>query len=325
MSSDAVTAAYDHVGAHRIDFAVAMLETAGDHGDAVALAELAAWYLRGDLVPRDLARARAVLRRAVAIGHVDAALREAALTANGTGSPADWPSAVSLLRHAAKRDPLAGQHLALLNTMDLSPEGYPVALPRVDLLSDRPIILRVRNALSPAECQHVANVAYADLMPAVVIDPNSGRQMTNPIRTSHGAAIGPAQEDLVIGALNRRLAALTKTPVENGEPLQVLRYMPGQQYRLHSDAIVGATNQRTVTAIAYLNDGFAGGETDFPALGIRVQPRAGDVLIFHNTAPDGQAESATRHAGLPVTQGVKWIATRWIRARRYDAWNPPRP
>jgi len=318
--SDPVKSAYDHAAADRPGDAVAMLEAAGEQGDAVALAELATWYLRGDIVPRDLVRARAALRRAVVIGHVDAALREIAFAANGTGGARDWPGAISLLRQAAKNDPVAAQHLALLDKMRIDGLGNPLALPRAESLSQSPTILRFPGALSEAERMHIAGVAHADLQPAVVVDPNSGVNVAHPIRSSFGTALGPAQEDLVIIALNRRIAAMTGTAVENGEPLQVLRYTPGQQYRLHSDALPGAANQRTVTAIAYLNDGFGGGETDFPAIGVRVRPRAGDVLVFHNTLPDGRADPGARHAGLPVTSGAKWIATRWIRAQAYNAW-----
>lgn len=320
MSSDPVKTAYDQAGAGRPDAAVATLEAAGAQGDAVALAELAMWHLRGDLIPRDLAKARAVLRRTVAIGHDDAALREVAFTANGTGGTPDWSGALALLRHAAANDPLAKQHLALLDAMRIDANGDPLTLPPAETLSKSPVIQRFPGVFTSAERQHIADIALADLQPAVVVDPNSGQAVAHPIRSSYGTAIGPAQEDLVVVALNRRIAALTGTAVENGEPLQVLRYTPGQQYRLHSDALPGAANRRTVTAIAYLNDGFGGGETDFPAVGVRVRPRAGDLLVFHNTLPDGRMDPGARHAGLPVTSGVKWIATRWIRNRAYNAW-----
>jgi prolyl 4-hydroxylase len=322
MSSDPVKSAYDHAAQGRLTDAVGLLDEAGEQGNAVALAELAMWYLRGNLVPRDLRRARAVLRRTVTIGHVDAALLEAALTANGTGGTSNWPEATSLLRRAAEGDSVAAQHLALLDAMPLDADGYPIELPPREVLSNSPAIYRFANAISQPECLHLAGAAHANLEPAVVIDPNTGQSMAHPIRNSYGTAIGPAQEDLVVAALNRRIAAMTGTALNNGEPLQVLRYTPGQQYRLHSDALAGTANQRVITAIAYLNQGFGGGETDFPAIGVRVQPRAGDLLVFHNALPDGRMDPRTRHAGLPVTSGVKWIATRWIRAASYDPWNP---
>lgn len=304
----------------RVGEAVTVLEAAGARGDPSAPAELAAWYLRGDVVPRDLVRARIALRRAVDIGHVDAALLEVALVANGTGGRQDWAGARRLLDKAAIGDPLAAEHAALLAAMRLDDGGYPIEVPRLEILSRYPFVARAAGALSRAECLHVAGVAHALLEPAVVVDPVTGRPIAHPVRSSYSAAIGPAQETLPIAALTRRLAAITETALVNGEPLQVLRYTPGQEYKVHSDTLPGVSNQRCVTAIAYLNDGFTGGETMFPALDLRVRPRAGDLLLFHNAAPNGRAIPEARHAGLPVVAGTKWIATRWIRAEPYDPW-----
>lgn len=320
MSTNSVKAAYDHIAAGRPAEAVALLEKAGGGGDATAWAELATWYLRGDLIRRDLFLARAALRRAVTVGHVDAALLEVALVANGTGGAEDWPMAVNLLRKAAENDPVAARQRALLSEMLIDDRGYPMAAPTPEILSNTPFVARYSKSFSQAECLHVAGIVHGDLQPGVVVDPKTGRHIQHPIRNSYGATIGPAQEDLVVSALNRRLATLTNTELSNGEPLQVLRYSPGQQYHLHSDALSGMANQRSTTAITYLNEGFSGGETDFPEIGVRVQPRAGDTLVFHNVLADGTADRRVRHAGLPVTNGVKWIATRWIRIAAYDPW-----
>jgi hypothetical protein len=42
-------------------------------------------------------------------------------------------------------------------------------------------------------------------------------------------------------------------------------------------------------------------------------------VIFDNLAPDGQPDPRTLHAGLPVREGEKWLATLWLRERRYRA------
>jgi len=300
--------------------AIAAFEKAGQLGDASAMAELATWLLRGDLIPRDLSRARIALRRAVEIGHVDAALLEVALTANGTGGPCNWHSALGLLETAAKTDPVARQHIEIIHAMNLGSDGYPRRLPPAEVLSQSPYVVRFRGAVTPAECLHIAGVGHPLLEPCVVVDPVTHRPIAHPIRTSFSATIGPAQETLPVAALNRRFAALTQTPLQNGEPLQILKYATGQEYKLHSDALPGATNQRTVTAIAYLNDGFGGGETDFPLANLRIIPRAGDIIAFTSTGVDGALDLLSRHAGLPVTGGIKWIATRWIRQAEFNAW-----
>ena len=143
----------------------------------------------------------------------------------------------------------------------------------------------------------------------------------DPIRTSHGAAFLPHDADLVIQRINLRLANTTRTDVGQGEALYVMRYTAGQQYRPHHDALPGLNTQRTVTAIAYLNDGYEGGATDFPDLSISVRGEPGDILIFQNTDPEGRAHPLMRHAGQPVTRGEKWIATRWIRGGQHDPYD----
>ncbi|MEP9359487.1 2OG-Fe(II) oxygenase [Sphingomonas sp. KR3-1] len=317
----AIETAYRKVSAGQPAEGQAMLEAAGRAGDASALAELAVWHLAGSIVPRDLPAARALLKRAVAIGHVDAALMEIALTANGSGGAPDWPAALALLRQAAPGDPLAAEHLALLNAMALGPDGAPTRLPQSEQLHDHPAIRRFPGFCTPAEAAHIASLVANTLEPATVFDPASGKMIAHPIRASDNAPIGPTVESLVVQAINRRIAAATGSQVSQGEPLTVLRYAPGQQYRPHLDTLPGTpANQRIRTAILYLSQGYRGGETQFPLLGITVAAQGGDLLVFDNVMADGSPEPRSRHAGLPVQAGAKWIATRWIRQAPIDPW-----
>lgn len=320
MSNDPVQSAAQLVASGKVQDAAILLAAAGKQGSAPALVELAVWHLRGSPVRRDLAAARSLLRRAVAIGHVDAALMEIALTANGSGAPADWRGAVTLLEAAARADPLAAQQLALLRQMGLGADGQISALPQPEVLHKGPRIARYSGFCTAEQAGHIASLILHTLQPSVVVDPRTGRMTPHPIRTSDNAAIGPTQESLVVQAINRRIAAATGTDAGQGEALTVLRYAPGQQYRPHLDALPNTANQRILTAILYLNDGYVGGETEFPLLGIKVKARVGDLLVFENVGSDGSADPKARHAGLPVTQGVKWIATRWIRARPISLW-----
>lgn len=302
--------------------ALETLEVACARGDRDALFELAVWKLTGKAGARDLAAAKALLGRAATAGHADAGLMAIAMTANGSGGPSDWAGAVALLRDAAERDAQAAAQAALLDLMKLSPLGTPLRTPALRTLSTDPLIALVQGFLSPHESVYLAHVGNALLAPATVFDPATGRQIEHPIRTSHAGSIGPLREDLVVRAINARIAAISQTNIANGEPLMVLRYTPGQQYRLHSDVIHGAGNQRVRTVLIYLSDGYEGGETEFPDLDLRVRGNVGDALIFDNVDAAGQPHRLAKHAGLPVTAGVKWLATRWIRADPFDAWNP---
>jgi prolyl 4-hydroxylase len=124
-------------------------------------------------------------------------------------------------------------------------------------------------------------------------------------------------ESPAIHAINQRLATVSDTPVANGEPLQILRYSPGQEYRAHHDALPHTDNQRILTMLVYLNDGFEGGETKFLKTGLSVKGDIGDALLFRNADKQGRPDPNALHAGLPVRAGQKLIASRWIHEKRF--------
>ena len=296
--------------------AVDMLQRAEQAGDSGAARQLAVWCLSGRWFRRDLAASRALFGRAAALGDGDAAAVYRAFVANGTGGNADWQAAIVLLGEAAAHDPAAADELRLISAMDIAEDGSPQAVPAGSPLSDQAEVVHFPAFLTAAECAYLMAAATPLLEPNVVVDPRSGQLVPHPIRTSSGAAFPLANEKPAIHALNRRIAAASATDVRAGEPLQVLRYAPGEQYRPHMDALPGVTaaQQRVLTFLVYLNEDYEGGETDFPRLGVRIKGRAGDALMFRNASADGRADERMIHAGLPVGRGVKHLASRWIRA-----------
>jgi prolyl 4-hydroxylase len=324
MQKDFVAAADAMLATGRKAEAIALIARATTEGDVNAPFQLAIWLLAGAVLPRDLPQARKMLRLAVERGHKEARLIEIALVANGTGAAPDWQQAIRLLNTAcAANDQNALQIVELLSAMNLTESGEPRAVPALQpLVSDGSIRL-APGLLSAAECAHLAHSAADLLAPAVVADPRTGRMVPHPIRTSDAATISPVREDPVIRAINARIASISGTKIEQGEALTILRYKPGQQFRLHSDVLPNVGNQRIVTVLVYLNDGFEGGETLFPEHGLIIRPKAGDAVIFDNATPDQKPIAASCHAGAPVISGVKWLATRWIRARSFDVWQGP--
>ena len=323
MIHDPVAQADRLLAAGRVRDAVMLIEQAGHSGNVDAVFRHATWKLAGTPVPRDLPGARALLRQATSLGNPDAALVEIALTANGSGAPADWAGARALLDAAAGTDQVAADQLTLLDAMALTKDGAPIDPPRAQRIGENPDVRHIARLFTQEECLHIAQCAADMLQPATVADPRTGRNVANPVRTSDGAVIGPTRETLVVQALNRRLAAVTGTDWRQGEALSVLRYQPGQQFRPHVDALPVTSNQRLRTVLVYLNEGFAGGATYFVNNALRVTPRTGDAIIFDNVRADGSIDPATQHAGEPVTAGVKWLATRWIRARPFSVWTGP--
>lgn len=295
--------------------AVASVEAAADGGDSEALLALAHWRLFGLYGACDPALAQSLFAKAGAAGSDEALRTLAYLVGNGTGSAADPERAREMLAAIAARDRVAAGQLAFLDGM---PSESGVEELTVETLSADPPVRLLRALLRPLECAYLIERAAPLLAPSSILDP-SGRAMPHPVRTSSGMNFGPTEEDPVVHRLNRRIAAASGTDVECGEPLHILRYVPGQEFRPHVDALAGADNQRAWTMLVYLNAGYSGGETRFDLLGITTKGEAGDALLFRNAIPGAGADPRMRHAGLPVTEGVKWLASRWIRERPYDA------
>jgi prolyl 4-hydroxylase len=296
--------------------AAGVLQQAEQSGDPLAARELALWLLAGQLLRRNLAASRAMFERAAALGDSYSASVTRAFIAGGVGGPADWPRACALLRDAAARDQDAAAQLNLIEAMSLSADGQPVGDFRSEPLNEQPEVRRFPNFFSAAECAYLIEVAEPLLRPSVVVDPATGQLVPNPVRTSSGVGFPFADENPAIHALNRRIAAASGIDVRCGEPLQVLRYAPGERYHEHNDALPGVApnQQRVLTFLVYLDDDYDGGETAFPKLGLSVKGRAGDGLLFRNATADGAIDPLAVHAGLPVTRGAKHVASRWIRA-----------
>ena len=304
--------------------AFALLNRASAAGDALAAATLAEWRLTGHPIRRDLAEARRLYGVAADLGLADAQSIHIALLANGAGgSGRRWPEALTRLGQLARRDVLARNQFTLLKAMALDAEGEPLNLPSSEQVNSAPRIARFAGVLSPAECRYLVNRALPQLQPAVVIHPQSGQPMRDPVRVASTASFPFVDEDPVIHAINRRIAALTGTTYEQGEPLQVLCYTPGEEYKLHSDALPPGQNQRVATFLAWLTTDFADGETEFPRIGLRYRGGLGDGLHFMNVLKDGRPDPDAWHAGLPVTRGRKLLLSKWIRERPLDLSGPP--
>lgn len=305
--------AFSLVSAGRAPDAVRMLGRLADAGDGPACYQLAEWRREGELVPRDLAQARDLYLRAGQAGLVEAARRFLAFVTVGVGGPRDWALSLRILADLAPIDLAAARQLSLVQTMRLTPQGDPVSVPFGETLSESPRLVRFAGLFSDAECRYLAEAAEPLFEPAMTVEEHTGRQFRNPIRTSDTAVFPWVGENPAVHALNRRIAAASGTDPAQGEPLQVLRYREGQEYKPHIDAIPGLANQRIFTVLVYLNDDFEGGETDFLTAGFRVEPRRGDGLLFYNVDAEGRPDQSLLHAGLPVRRGVKLLASRWIR------------
>ena len=202
----------------------------------------------------------------------------------------------------------------------------PDATVRIASRLHKPDIVVLENLLRADECAALIAYASRELQPSTIVEPGSGSLSTIAERSSEGALFQRGATSLLT-TIEHRIAALLQWPVENGEGIQVLHYRPGGEYRPHFDYFAptdpGSTQhtrtggQRVATLIMYLNDVEAGGATIFPNLGLEVTPRRGSAVYSSYCNSQGQLDPATLHGGAPVVAGEKWIATKWLRQKRY--------
>jgi len=292
--------------------AMMALAEAGDTDAQFKASELT---LRGLAGPVDLDQAERWMAKAAAQGHVEAQRAAAYFTAAGVGCRANPAKARSMLEAIAADDRFVAVQLAFLDHVQC---GQRLATADRRLISADPHIELIVGLFSAAECRYLQLLAAPWLEPAMIYA-TTGEGMRDPHRDSDNMVIAPMTEDLVVQAINRCIAAASGTDVTWGEPLHILRYAPGQQYRPHHDAhaFSPVEKRRIATALLYLNDAYEGGETEFPELDIKVRGGVGDLLIFHNLDADKMPDMRMIHAGLLIASGEKWLATRWIRGSDY--------
>jgi len=138
-----------------------------------------------------------------------------------------------------------------------------------------------------------------------------------------------------VQAIEKRVSTLLGgIPMDNAEPMQVLRYETGQYYRVHHDQNSprsSAWGPRMFTVFMYIGDhnSYTGGETHFPRLGVAIPAKGGGGSLTGAVHPrlnitipakkgaacvwtsvldsdPYQRDDRTDHESLPVTSGVKF-------------------
>ncbi len=231
---------------------------------------------------------------------------------------------------AALGEPAQEEPAALDSTTILagSPNAIETSDRKVDILFalNAPRIVLFGGLLADDECDELIELSRRKLTRSSVVNAETGAYDVHPDRTSSGTHFERGENEL-IRRIEARIAELIDCPVERGEPIQILHYRPGAEYKPHFDffdpaypgneKVLAMGGQRVATLVMYLNDVAAGGSTVFPEVGLDVLPRKGNAVYFAYTTADGQLDRRTLHGGSPVAEGEKWIATKWLRQRDY--------
>jgi hypothetical protein len=303
------------------------------------MTQLAKRIIVGDRAPRLRRQGIGLLGDAVKMGSAEAADRLAVIRASGVVAPPDWPGAIELLRLAAERGfaPAAAQLEVLASMLDA---GAPLSAAALgdeaslrhllipgagEVLHEDPRICKFAGFVNGRVCDWLIERARGRLERARVYDAERHTDIVDDSRTNSFAVFNAMEADLVHLLVQTRMSVGCGQPVRHMEASTVLHYAVGQTIGHHYDFVdpahagyaeeVRTRGHRVATFLIYLNDGYEGGETIFPRIGVRHAGRRGEGLMFVNTLPDGQPNLRTLHSGEPPTQGEKWVFSQFVRDR----------
>lgn len=158
-----------------------------------------------------------------------------------------------------------------------------------------------------------------------VFDSQGKSRVDTSVRSSTGCALDESHEitNLIHEKMNESLIVYKNRlssyhdmfnyyPVPGGystnshrESIQILEYNPDQEYKFHHDVSNDPNSKayhRQISIVAYLNDGFEGGGTEF--LHRTYKPSPGYCLVF-------PSNWCFPHSGQKVLSGKKRVAVTW--------------
>lgn len=205
---------------------------------------------------------------------------------------------------------------------------------RIEQISWEPRAFILHDFLSDTECEHLIKLGTPSLRKSTVVDSTTGGSVDSDVRTSSGTFLQYGQDEIV-SRIEERIAHVTMLPYENGESLQILKYINGQEYKPHTDYFHDSVNsdpshggQRIATVLMYLSTPDEGGETVFPYAkgdpvsgdewsecakqGLAVKAVKRNALLFYGLKPDGTTDAKSTHGSCPTLKGEKYSATKWI-------------
>lgn len=187
---------------------------------------------------------------------------------------------------------------------------------------DKTDLFLVPHFLEAADCERLIGVIDTRIGPSPLF---KGTE-SDGFRTSSTHFFDENDPD--VAALRRKIDSLLGIDHAFAETMQGQRYQTGQEYKHHCDFLNETKTywlqerrrggQRTWSAMVFLNEPEAGGETDFCNLGLAVAPQVGALLTWNNMDASGRPNRLTKHAGMPVIAGSKYVVTQWY---RQDEWS----
>jgi prolyl 4-hydroxylase len=179
------------------------------------------------------------------------------------------------------------------------------------------------NFISKSDCDYLINISQGQFKDSSIYSTPLGA-VDKSIRSSKNSAF-QRSENKIIEMIENKIIKLLNIQRNQIEPIQIVKYDKGNQYKPHYDYFSNITdnvkNQRIHSFIIYLNDlqENEGGATWFPLYRIRVYPLQARCLHFKNIDYEGNVNPLTLHCGEEIlSDNVKYILTVWIRQYPYN-------
>ena len=202
---------------------------------------------------------------------------------------------------------------------------------KVEKLHSNPDIFLIKNFLTVEECDHIIKIGDPHIKRSEVC--GKGGSKPHKSRTSMTAHIGKkflnnSNPDKVLLGILKKASQYGGLPEENIEPIQLVRYHPGQYFNKHYDYLdrrnphyaknIEKNGQREQTFFIYLNNvpDKEGGKTHFPKIGKTFQGKKGEAIFWRNMI-DGKEDKNTLHSGTELKNGIKYGLNVWVRDKKY--------
>ena len=211
-------------------------------------------------------------------------------------------------------------------------EEFDSSIFKTKILHKNPDIILIENFLTAEECDYIIKLGEPHIKKSEVCGKNGSRPDKS--RTSMTAHIGKKflrgdNPDKVLLNVLEKASKYGGLPAKNIEPIQLVRYEPGQYFKPHYDYLdsklpiyknnIEKNGQRELTFFVYLTDvdEDAGGKTYFPKLKKHFSANKGGAIFWTNMV-DGKEDPRTLHSGTELKKGIKYGLNIWVRNKEYN-------
>ena len=201
----------------------------------------------------------------------------------------------------------------------------------IEKLHSNPDIYLIKNFLTEEECDHIIKIGEPHIKKSEVC--GRGGSKPHKSRTSMTAHIGKKflrnnTPDKILERVLEKSSIYGNLPIENIEPIQLVRYYPGQYFNKHYDYLdrnnpiykknIEKNGQREQTFFVYLNNvpDDLGGKTHFPKIDKTFKAKKGEAIFWRNMV-NGKEDTNTLHSGTELKKGIKYGLNIWVREKKY--------